>query len=84
MYNVAFIIGSRVRKGILGLIDSPKTAKMLGKELDRHINTISRALREMEKKNMVVCLNPKNDRNRFYRITKKGKDVLRKVKDIEK
>ena len=83
MYNIAFIMKSNLRRHVLELVQKPKTAKMISKELRKHIQSISRTLIEMEKKNMVKCVNPKDDRFRFYQITTKGESVLKKVKEIE-
>ena len=83
MYDVAFVTRSRLRRDILQIVDKPKTVKRMCKELNKYMSVVSRALREMEKKKMLICLNPKDDRNRYYQITKKGKNILKKVKEIE-
>jgi len=83
MYDVAFIIGSEIRRKILQRVESPATVKMITKEFETHMSSVSRAMRELEEKKMVKCLNPKNDRNRFYQITPKGKSVLKKVEKVD-
>lgn len=85
MHNAIFIIKGKLRKNILlGLQEKPKTGKKLSSELEKHLTSISRILIELEKKKFVKCLNPKDDRFRFYQITNKGKQVLKKISEMEK
>ena len=83
MYDVAFVMKGSLRRKILTNLEKPKTAKNISKEFSKHIQSVSRALIQLEKKNFVKCLNPSDDRFRFYKITEKGKKVLKKLKDLE-
>ena len=83
MYDVAFVIKGRIRKDILTNIEKPKTAKMLSKELSKHIQSVSRSLIELEKKKLIKCMNPNDDGFRFYETTQKGKKVLKEIKELE-
>ena len=82
MYDIAFVLKGSVRKSILGNLEKPKTAKTLSKELNKHIQSVSRSLLALEKKKLIQCLNPKDDRFRFYKITQKGKDILEQIKQL--
>lgn len=83
MYDIAYVIKGSLRKPILEAIkNKPKTAKQLGKVLNKHIQSVSRTLLDLDKKGLVECLNPRDDRFRFYKITPKGKELLLKASEI--
>ena len=82
MYDVAFILRGSLRKAVLCNLEKPKTAKALSKDLNKHIQSVSRSLLELKRKGLVQCMNPKDDRFRFYKITQKGEDLLEKIKEV--
>lgn len=83
MYDVAYLMRGKLKRSILFLLEKPKTATMLSKEIKRHRSSISRILLELEKRKLINCKNPEDNMQRFYQITKKGKNLLEKVKEIE-
>lgn len=40
---------------------------------------VSRALAELESQGLIKCLNPKEKTGRFYHLTRKGSDILKKL-----
>lgn len=60
-------------------LNKPKTATNLSKELKTHRSTVSDILIQMKTKGVLVCINPKQQYNRYYQLTKTGKDVLKEV-----
>jgi len=61
-----------------------KVSAQLEKENDMYKSHVSRTLKELKDKELIKCTNP-HDRNfKFYKLTAKGKEVLRKAKEIEK
>lgn len=76
MYDLAFVMRGRIRRELLKRLEEPKTAVMLSKLVDKHRESVSRALIALEGKGFVTCLNPKDAMHRFYRITPKGKKTL--------
>ncbi len=81
--DVSWIIRGRLKKRIIAVMNSPKTATMLSKELKTHRSTISGILLEMEKKKILKCLDPKQPYSRFYEITSYGKKIIREVKKVK-
>jgi len=61
-----FIKKGRIRKKVLTVLTEPKTATEIAKELGKHRSSISRVLLELEKKGLVRCVNPEDDRFRHY------------------
>ena len=64
-----------------GVYYFPSTSQ-LSKTLNMHRSAISRAILELEKKGLIRCLSPMEKRGRFYQITKKGKDILNNMGEL--
>jgi len=81
--NISFMMGGKHRRRILELVEKPMTPTQIKKETQLHFNIVSRTLIELETKGFVECLNPNQKLTRFYRITTKGKNILKKLKEME-
>jgi len=78
--NVSFLIASSYRRKIMScLINGPKTPSAISKQTNIRIEHVTRAIRELEEKNLVKCLTPRSRRGRLYEITKLGKETLNKI-----
>ena len=81
MYDlISYIIRGKVRLSILNDLDKPMTPTKIAEQLKNHRSTISRSLIDMEKRGFVKCLTPAEKTGRLYVITKKGKNVLEKIR----
>lgn len=58
----------------------PHTPTELSRTINTHRSTTSRAILALEKKGLVKCITPKENMGRFYALTKKGKEILKKIK----
>ena len=84
MWELISFASGRTRKLCLEILaNGPKTPSAIVKLSDRHLSHISRALRELDEKKLIECLTPASSKNRIYGITAKGKEVLKKLKEIE-
>ncbi len=81
--DVSYVIASKARKIVVLRLESPRTPTFLAKDLNMNLANVSRALAELENKGIVACLTPKQRVGKIYALTKKGKDVLSKIKKIE-
>jgi predicted transcriptional regulator len=81
--DVSYVIASKTRKSIILKLETPRTPTFLAKDLDLNLANISRALTELEDKDIVVCLTPKQKVGKIYSLTKKGKDIILKIKKME-
>ena len=81
---ISFTQGRNRRLCLNQLADGPKTPSMISNNTKEHLSHISRALRELSKKGLVVCVTPKASKNRIYRITKLGSEVISQLNKIEK
>ena len=80
--NISFIVRSKNRKIVLKLLDTPRTPTRIKQETALHFNSVSRAILELEKNKFIKCLNPNQKLSRFYQITNKGKQVLKKINEL--
>ena len=81
--EISYVIASKTRKSIVIKLDTPRTPTFLAKDLSINLANVSRALTELEEKKVVVCLTPKQKVGKIYSLTKKGKDILVKIKKME-
>lgn len=82
--DVSYVIASKTRKAVLLKLETPRTPTFLSKELDVNLANISRGLAELEDKSIVVCLTPNQKVGKIYALTKKGNDIISKIKAMEK
>jgi DNA-binding MarR family transcriptional regulator len=61
-----FIKKGSVRQQVMDRLTEPKTATELAKEIGRHRSSISRVLIDLEKKGLVRCVNPEDNKFRHY------------------
>ena len=61
-----FLKKSSLRKEVYDILDKPKTATDIAKEIKRHRSAISRVLLDMEKTGFVRCINPEDKSFRHY------------------
>lgn len=81
--DVSYVIGSKTRKAVMMKLETPRTPTFLATDLSVNLANISRALAELEGKDIVVCLTPKQKVGKIYSLTKKGKDLLVKIQKME-
>lgn len=81
---ISFIKRGKNRKRVFEALDKPMmpseiVKKIFGKTSNTYFNVVSRALAELESQGLIKCLNPKEKTGRFYTLTKKGSDILKKL-----
>ena len=81
--DVSYVIASKTRKAILLKLETPRTPTFLAKDLSINLANVSRALTELEGKDVVICLTPKQKVGKIYSLTKKGKDIVGQMKKME-
>jgi len=85
MWELVSFIQGKIRRTCLNELSSgPKTPNMISKGSGQHLSHISRALRELAVKGLVECVTPKSSKNRFYKITSKGKGLLKRMSEIDR
>jgi len=80
---VSFVFSSEVRTHILDLLRSAEaTPSQLAKTINQPISHISRALKELQQKSLVLLLTPHRTKARLYEITDRGRTVIESVRAL--
>ncbi len=82
--EVSWILRGRLKQRVIIHLNKLKTATFLSKELKTHRSTVSDILKQMKEKKIVTCLDSDQPYNRFYKLTQKGKKILKKVSSLTK
>ncbi len=77
---VTFVLRAKIRKEIIVRLTKPKNPNLLAKEINTHLPTISRAIKALELRELVKCLNPEEVHFKLYTLTDIGKFVQEELK----
>ena len=77
---LSFILRGERRKAILLCLDKPKIPKEIARCCKVSIHNVSKSLKELMEKNLILCKNPEDKFYRFYELTKKGKELIKDLK----
>lgn len=83
---LAFLRDSKNRQKIMKFLkdeEDPQTPTDIAEETEIHRNHVSNQLGQLKEKELVNVLNPDAARHRYYRLTKKGDKLARKIESIE-
>ena len=79
-----FLARSKLRYKVLQeLEEKSQIASFLAKKIKKHREVVSRIFLDLQKRGLAVCTNPKAPSFRHYRITEKGKKVLKELRELE-
>ena len=74
--EIGYIMASKYRKNIVEKLSNKNyMPSFLAKEINVQLSHVSRALKELEDKNIVKCLNEKSKKGRIYSLTELGKKL---------
>ena len=80
---IAFIARSERRKEILKLLRGERIGQpTIMKKTNMYKSHVSRTLKELLEQKLIICENQEDRSFRFYKISKKGKDVLEETENI--
>lgn len=68
------------KKIIIELSDNLKIPTELSKSTGLSKSEVSRTLKTLKDKNIVICLNEESHRGRVYTLTEEGKEILKYIK----
>ncbi|MFH1311478.1 MAG: hypothetical protein ABIH65_03675 [Nanoarchaeota archaeon] len=83
---ISFVARSKRRKETLKLLSKAIRLSQpeIMRELKQYKSHNSRTLGELSNKGLIICINPRDRAFKFYKITKKGREVLKEVQRIMK
>lgn len=82
--SISFVLKSRQRLILLRLLENPKTPTQIACIMHSSLANISLKLADLSKKGLIECVNPEDLKGRIYRMTHRGKQVLKKIAEMEK
>ena len=83
MWELVSFAKADVRRRCLLILESgPTTPSGISEKSEVHLSHVSRSLKELGEKGLVECLTPNATKNRIYRITDKGKKVLKALEGL--
>jgi len=75
-----FFARSKLRLEVLkALGEKPQIASFLAHKMQKHREVISRIFLDLREQGLAKCKNPQSPSFRYYKITKKGKIVLKEL-----
>jgi DNA-binding MarR family transcriptional regulator len=78
---ISFVARAKRRKETLNLLS--KNTQLSQPEIMRALNPYksynSTTIKELSQKDLIKCINPEDRSFKFYKITKKGRNILREV-----
>lgn len=79
---VGYIMASKYRQAIIKKLSRKNyLPSKIVDETGYHFSHISRALKQLKKKGLVVCLNKNSKKGRIYSLTEKGTELYQLMKD---
>jgi len=77
---VGYVISSKYRKEVLfHLFSSPNIPSQIALKISKHAVHVSRAIKELQNKELIYCITPKAKKGRVYAITDIGKKVVETI-----
>ncbi len=81
---ISFVMRAKNRIKILSALEmESKYSGLLAKETKIYKSHISRTIKELKSKGLIVCKNPHDRAYKFYTLTSKGKKVLEEIRKIK-
>ena len=79
-YAYVNISSYRVR-AVKALQNENKTPTQIANDSNIRVNHISKVLKELKESGVAECINEENRKNRIYRLTNVGQDIVDKLGD---
>jgi predicted transcriptional regulator len=77
---VGFLLSSQLRQSVLRTLSERRsTPSQISAVLGKPISHVSRGLKELESRKLVVCLTPERKKGRVYQVTALGESILRQL-----
>lgn len=78
LQNFDFVLASDTRLKVLSWLSKDvNTPTEIAKKIEKHLSHVSRALRELQDRQLVSCVNPANTKPRVYSLTPQGANLVR-------
>jgi predicted transcriptional regulator len=79
-----FVASSETRLRIVSSLSiGARTPTELASKSKKHLSHVSRALKELEKQELVHCINPEYSKDRKYTLTREGSSIAREFEKYQ-
>jgi predicted transcriptional regulator len=76
---LSFVLRGERRKAILLCLNKPMIPKEIADCCKVSIHNVSKSLKELVDRGLIVCNNPQSHVYKYYELTKKGKEILKEL-----
>ena len=80
----SYVVRGRNRKRILLSLNSPMTPTQIAAVAKVSLSHVSKALRDLKKYELVICINPDEKVGKIYKRTEEGNEIAEYLKKLEK
>ena len=77
--DYSWILRGKQRRIIIKVLDKPKTPTLIKEETKIKVSNVSDVLRDMKKRKLAKCLNPKDKLGRLYELTAIGRKIRKEL-----
>ena len=78
--DVSYVLRSKTRKAVLASLEHPRTPTSIARELGVSTSNVSRALRELRARRLIVSLTPTARSGKLLQATQQGRLISAQVK----
>jgi DNA-binding MarR family transcriptional regulator len=78
--DVSYVLRSKTRKAVLASLEHPKTPTSIARELGISTPNVSRALRELTARRLIVSLTPAARSGKLLQATQQGRLISAQLK----
>lgn len=80
--DVSYVLRSKTRKAVLISLEHPKTPTSVARELGISTPNVSRALRELRERRLIVSLTPTARSGKLLQVTQQGRLISAQLKAL--
>ena len=80
--DVSYVLRSKTRKAVLASLEHPKTPTSIARELGISTSNVSRALKELKGRKLIVSLTPTARSGKLLQATQQGRLISTQVKAL--
>ena len=80
--DASYVAASRIRMDMLAKLNTPKIPSVLASNMKMSRSHISRALKQLESRDLIICKTPNAKRAKVYGITHNGRQALESAEKL--
>ena len=77
--DYSYVFSGSFRKKVFMELKKKRTPSQIAKNIKASTGQVSRALKQLEKRDLIECLTPDSRMGKFYALSDKGKELLAEI-----